>query len=413
MVDSAAPSGLLFTDRGDDWLRQFADADQDAAALLVSNLTLISHSEFERGLQSKIEEQANEHLAPVAFFAVREVDGQKSYFTQSKDTVSGNLNALAPGNDHGSEARIAAVIRNLCKTCPKSLLNHPDIEKMRAARCRTIVLVDDFIGSGNRILEFINAFLKDATFASWHSLKYTKFVIVTYSGTNRGVRAVERHKSRPQVVFVRRCPTVSNVIWSPKKREVITHVCKKYGAKTSKRHMSLGYSQTMGTMVFEHGCPNNVPSILWAPTTPRRPWRPLFPNRVVLSGEKSIFPPEVAGRDLQVALFEVGQPRLASSIRNLGIKGPNESMLLILAFIAKGQRKRSTLSFATGLDERQCEVTLDRCFRLGFVSETRRLTAKGKAELIALRRRRDVSWGGPEKGSEYYYPSQLRRVTRG
>jgi len=413
MARRLKPKNLLFTERGEEWLKQFSPADQDAAALLVSNLTLISHSVFERGLQEKLEEQTSIGTTPFALFAVREVAVQESYFTQSTNSTSGQLNALSQGVDQGSEARIVTMIRNFCKSDPNNLLNHPDIEMMRSSKCRTVMLVDDFIGSGNRVLEFIKAFLQDPSYASWHSTKYVNIVVVAYAGTDRGIRAVKRHKTQPDVSFVRRSPSFFDAIWSKKKRDSIIHVCEHYGVKTSKKHMSLGYSRTMGAMVFEHGCPNNAPAILWAPKTKQKTWTSLFPNRSILSNEKSIFPAEVFGRGLQGSLFDVGQRTLATLILSPVTGNINENTLLVLAFIAKGQRKLSTLSFATGLDEQRCEKIVDRCIQLGLITKTKRLSSKGKAELDALRRKTRSNLGIPEIGEEYYHPSQLRRAARG
>lgn len=413
MAHKLKPKNLLFTERGEKWLKQFSAADQDTAALLVSNLTLISHSEFERGIQRRLEETASSQTTPMAFFAVHEVDINESYFSQSKRENKEGINALSQGVDHGSEARIAAIIRNFCKLNPKNRLNHPDIEAMRSARCKTIILVDDFLGSGDTVLKFIKSFLRDTSFASWHSLKYVRFMVITYAVTDRGIHAVKRHKTQPNINFIRYAPSFYNTIYNERKRASIVRVCEHYGAKTSRRKMSLGYRETMGTIIFEHGCPNNAPAILWAPKTKQKPWEPLFPNRSILSDEKSIFPPEVYGRDLQASLLDVGQPTLAESIPSPVTGNINENTLLVLAFIAKGQRELSTLCFATGLDERRCMRVVDRCIRKNLISKTKRLTPKGKAELDALRRRKGSTLGVPEIGEEYYHPSQLRRAARG
>ena len=172
----------------------------------------------------------------------------------------------------------------IAETSPDTLLNHPSIETMRSKNCRTIVLVDDFIGSGRRTWKFIQSFWRDRTLTSWRSLKYVQFIVVAYSGTDAGLRLVSKHKARAQVVIERGCPSFNQMPWRKQLINELTNVCKKYGKKTCKKHMSLGYNSVMGAMVFEHGCPNNAPAILWAPSTDKKPWEALFPDRAILAG---------------------------------------------------------------------------------------------------------------------------------
>jgi hypothetical protein len=97
---------LLFTERGSEWLAQFENGNQETAERLVDSLTLVSHSEFERGLTELIQRQAAQVSDPLALFATREVDPRQSYFGQAGSSVG--ISAVAPGSDLGSEARVAA-----------------------------------------------------------------------------------------------------------------------------------------------------------------------------------------------------------------------------------------------------------------------------------------------------------------
>ena len=386
---------------------------RELAEKLVRSLTLVSHSEFERALQAILEDQVARRDGPAAFYAVREVNPAEGYFEQFTNRDTNELNSLASGTDHGSEARIAAMIRNYCKTDPANLLNHPTIDEMRSAKCRTIIFVDDFIGSGERVWELLQAFWKEASLASWHSLKYIKFVVVTYSGTVNGIRKVKRHKAGVEVVKERDCPTFLDMPWQSKRIAEIVDVCERYGCTTSQGYWWDGYGKVMAALVFEHGCPDNAPAVLWAPDEPSKPWKPLLPNRVILSAVKSIFPPEITRRDPITTLLEVGQTRLAQSgaLRRRGELG--EAILLILALVAQGQSRQIALSFATGLGEKACAEIVERCIKWGFITRTRRLTEEGHAELKAARKLKKPGFDVPGRGEEYYYPRQLRRTTSG
>jgi len=177
--------------------------------------------------------------------------------------------------------------------------------------------------------------------------------------------------------------------------------------------MSLGYNSVMGTMVFEHGCPNNAPAILWAPSSDKKPWEALFPDRVILAGEKSVFPLEILRQDPLAMLLDIGQKRLANAgaLTRRGEMG--QAILVILALVAKGHRKQNTLSYATGLNELLCSRIVEKCIKWGFITRSRRLTAKGKSELMAARRLKEGSSLILERGEECYYPRQLRRIARG
>jgi hypothetical protein len=169
-MDSSFPKSteLLLTKRGREWLAQFDSDDHETADRLVDSLTLVSHSAFERALTELIQTHSAEIDGPVALFAAREIDPSSSYFEQAKTQGKDNthlrqVNALAPGSDHGSEARIAAMIRNIAKAERKKFLNHPNIAKMRTAKCRAVFVVDDFIGSGKRALSFLDAMWQDTS----------------------------------------------------------------------------------------------------------------------------------------------------------------------------------------------------------------------------------------------------------
>jgi hypothetical protein len=409
---------LLSTQRGRGWLAQFDSADLAVAERLVDSLTLVSHTAFERSLVQLIETLAAKVDGPVALYATREIDPSRSYFdapapANGKNKHPSSIDAVARGADLGSEARIAAMIRNLARAQPQKYLNHPGIDVMRKARCRTVMVIDDFIGSGKRTFEFIKAIWQDRSIRAWWSLGYIQFLAIAYSGTDTGLRRVRRARCRPQTEIVRSCPTYKTMPWPASIRDAFMQLCRKYARRTSRPRMGLGYGGTMAALIFEHGSPNNAPAILWAPSNDNRRWKPLFPDRTVLPPEASGFPPEIAGRDLTTVLLEAGQKNLALSgaLSRRGRTGA--TVLVVLALVAKGIRKVSALGYATGLSSRDCARVLDRCVRWGFLTQTYRVTAAGIAELRHARTITSATTGIPPRGEDDYYPKQLRRITGG
>lgn len=253
---------LIHTKQGQDWLNQFEPIDQEFAILLANNLTLISHTEFERNLLAKIEGIASSIEGSVGFFSVRELKKEKPdewciekpipFYSQAIASEDGqSVNALSSSADQGSEAKIAHIIRQLCKSNPEKYLNHPTIESLRNSKSDAIIFVDDFIGSGGRVIDFLDSFWLEPTIVSWLSGKQICFHVVAYSGTESGVFSVENHKSKPEVHIFRDAPSFVTFAWDKERKSQITKLCQKYGriANKKRKNMWLGYKEGMAAII--------------------------------------------------------------------------------------------------------------------------------------------------------------------
>ncbi len=398
------------TTRAKDWLSQFDFLHQEIAVRLLSSLTLVSHSAFERALQSLIEHEASAIEGPVALYATREADPNRNYFE-----VMGNphspfepLSAVPPGADLGSEARCAALIRNLTKTAKGKFLNHPSLETLRKERARAIFVVDDIIGSGKRTTEFISAMWHSPSIMSWHSRHQIVFKALAFTATARGQRCVGAHRCQPEVIIARDCPTFEDVLWPDDIEQKVKDMFVTYGARTSRPRMKLGFADSMAALIFEHGCPNNVPAIFWAPASKKANWEPLFPDRSILSEEASAFPPDIFARDPVAILSELSDNDEAVPAAIFGPAPLGMSATTILALVAKGIRSRAALNYAIGYDIKECTTMLDRCVARGYLTPTLRLTPAGRAELNFDGRSSNRLGRLPSVGSDVYYPRQLR-----
>ena len=401
---------LLLTERGQRWLSQFDLEDREAASRLVRALTLVSHSAFQRDLGQRILRAAEPFDLPVALFAAREMKPKDlpGFLEQLIETrQSPTVNAVALGSDLGSEARVAATIRSLCQAHPGRLLNHPNVEQMRSARCKAIIVVDDLIGSGQRAREYLAALWASRSVRSWWSREDIKFVLVSYAVTDEGAKSLTKLKFAPALMYNRICPTLRSLPWSNDRKAEVSDLCTKYGAKLAARRFVFGFQGSAALMVFEHGCPNNVPAILWVGKKSEA-WEPLFPEKTVLPLEGSAFPPEIVRRDPISLLVDVGQERLAARLQ----KAPPISYetILILAYAGKGIRTTSALSFATGLNEEECKRLIQLCVEWGFLTSRLRLTSPGAAELKAAQRAARLKEVA-QIGTDNYYPTMLRQAT--
>lgn len=395
---------------GKAWLSQFEEQDAKTAERLLTALTLVSHSAFERSLQSLILTKARTVDGPVALYATRELTDVGDYFLEigaGRDPLM-SLDAVSRGADLGSEARVAALIRNLAKTAPAKLLNHPSLETLRLERARAIFIIDDIIGSGKRTSEFLGAMWRSPTIKCWYSRKHIAFASLAYTATEQGLAVVTGTRPKPTVNYVRDCPTFADIPWRDEIRTSVTDLCRRYGRHTSRPGMMYGFKKTMAALVFEHGCPNNTPSILWAPQTDKNNWKAIFPDRSVLPPAASAFPPDITGQD-PVKLFEdILDLEEDVPVALIGAPALGIATVTTLALVANGVRSRTALSYATGYSAKDCMALLDRCISKGYLTATLHLTAAGKKEIAASGRSESKEKKLPFRGEDSYYPQKLR-----
>ena len=181
-----------------------------------------------------------------------------------------------------SADRVKHLLENVVRLHGNRVRANPTVESMRADRIKNIVLVEDFVGSGDRVTGFWQNEVSGSV-KSWVSWGWVKVWLVTYAGIEAGIlHAVRKIPSltpaRALTVLPLREPM--RVLTLP-----MRGIAEKYGTAL-RGAMWGGYSGGGGTVVFQHGCPNNAPAILWAPG---RRFQPLFPNRGVPSEIQACF----------------------------------------------------------------------------------------------------------------------------
>ena len=412
------PNRLLMTRRGMDWIDQFDPDDRVTARRLISGLTLVSSNEFEIALKRLIDAEIAHSIQPTALYAIREVNRSSSLFEQpnnrsiARSSGSESVDAVGSGSEIGSEGRVAALITQMSRASNGMCLSHPSLETMRQRKCRLVLLVDDLLGSGNRVKKFFRAIWLDPTIRSWTSLGLLRFRVVVFASTVSGRDRIAQSGRIDSVICDRSCPTFRTLPWNRSSRNSCVTLCKRYGSKASGPRWILGYENTMASLIFDHGCPNNTPSILWARGFSGQSWSPLFPNRGIETAEHSVFPPEIANREPSSVLLDAGQTRLAQR-RFRGGSDPGTIVIILLALIAKGYRRDEALTFATGLSNRELDEQLQRCMECEWITPTRRMTPHGVAELRNARRAVQKATETPPIGDDYYYPQALRESTYG
>jgi len=395
-----------------DWIAQFTDQnkDEDLARTLINSLRLVSHNTFHKELDETIRLAVAALPSPVAFFAARDLSKGESYFPDKKRRPA----ATGGAREIGSEGILADVATNWARSDGDRYLNHPPVNTLRRRCCRSFVLLDDLSGSGQRIAKFITAMLRTDSILSWWSFGWITFHVVAYAVSEQAEALVRNtlrtRRSNHADTHVRfwysRRPIAGPLLWDEHLREQLEEFCNRYAKKGKvKWQFRRGFRDSMGTLVFAHGCPNNVPGILWHNS---KIIRPLFRNRTVPTALASVFDqtgPILSPSGLLTALESRNLAR-GAVIDRLTPMGRN--MVLVLSALRKKVSKPDRLSMATNLSQRVCDEVVACCLAHGLVDQNRQLTRRGVEELQAVARLGNLPLEPPEFDGSFYFPQKLR-----
>lgn len=307
------------------WIGQFRASDRPVAREILDQLLLVSTRQFENGLRACISEIASRSASKrLAVLTITEAPA--AHFSSRKTTPK-----RQPAT---SEGRIAQLLENMARSADVRIRANPTIESMRTEKVRHVVLVDDVVGTGQRVVDYWkNRFPK--TIKSWISLKYVTLWLVAYSAEDAGVRFV-----RSKIRALERDNIVTSIPISPHRLTAPARaVCSAYGARTSKPNAALGFGESSSLVVFEHGCPNNCPAILWVSG---EVWRPLFPDRGIPSGLTMEFGVKRRA-PLADSLWASGQHKMAIALLDQLERGLVATEYWELAVFVGLQRRRKRL----------------------------------------------------------------------
>src|SRR4051812_26314340 len=166
---------LSSTALGAGWLANFEGAERATAAALIDEVLLVSRNSLVRELRDLVETilaDRDDPERPIALFAERAVRKHKGKVLPFFPDAGGGR-ATGPGvppivvdpsdQEVGSEGLIANLITDLARLYQGEVLSHPGPDRMRRDRVRRIVIVTDFIGSGKRVWEMLEALRAVAT----------------------------------------------------------------------------------------------------------------------------------------------------------------------------------------------------------------------------------------------------------
>ncbi|WP_441601682.1 phosphoribosyltransferase-like protein [Cupriavidus basilensis] len=394
------------SERASRWLAQIHDpVDREIGRQMLRALRLVSHSEFERGVQFEIEKiLSSVGKENVALISVTEPKPQ--IFDEGKERRT-------PGS---SADRVRHMVENLRRVHGDRVLANPTVDSMRAERIRNIVIVEDYVGTGKRVSDFWTEQI-DTSIKSWVSYGWTKLWLVTFAADAEGLRQVCRRV--PKLTSARIHSVLPTTAAGIRPTMPMTALAIKYAQRISKSGMPLGFGSRGTLVVFEHGCPNNAPTILW---DFGRKWSPIFPNRGIPTDIRHYFDDANPTQQAE-SLWDHGQYSLAVGLLDhvrLHQASPMEWRLLL----ALGHSSRSGWN-DTRLAERLLILTSEvaelrrRAYRLGVIdTQTHRLTIFGREFLSLVKRGAGRENRGPRSSSplrrvtDLYYPDSCGGVTK-
>jgi len=284
---------LSETPTGKAWIGQFKDADQAAATSLLNAMFLLNAEHVSQALRTELRTLGEGRLARkrrLALYAERKLGGEPFFAEEMKADREGKMRLRAVGRNFtpvrpirggtrvGSEATIANVFSQLVsgRGGERIFINSPGPDRIRGKTgpAQTIVIVTDLVGSGRRILTWLDALWKIKSVKSWVSRRLVDFTVVAVAATRSGEAAIRAHRLKPTVRKVYVAPVISAASKDPNVvewRRLIATV----GPSSGRGAARGGFGDEPCLVAFSYRIPNNTPALIHE-SDPKVPWRALY-----------------------------------------------------------------------------------------------------------------------------------------
>lgn len=385
------------------WISQFSDSDKKTAKLLVDSIKYIDEDTFIKGLYESLISTTNKEDV-YALFAVREKEDVpffQIYTSQleNEDTRNVSYNRISPTKSIGSEGDIAHFIRDITRK-HSNFLDTQSLEIMKNKKCRHIIFIDDFSGTGTQINDFIEWFYENKTIKSWFSLGYIDFIVHTYAITERALKCLKSNKKINKINFEVIIEDGSS-LWNTEEYYDVKNLCITYGKlfKIPKNYL-LGYKESFSLIMFSHKCPNNVPGILWYSKSknfvPLVNYRPNFDFKMIESFLYSFS--EIIKR----LNYSFTRKKQIDEVIKY-----NTDLLLILKFLNKRKFNKILISKSFNISVRIIDKNISLLLKNGWIDSNSKITKEGKRVLLYFKKK-DREEKPLEEKNDFYYPLKLR-----
>ncbi|MBF0294194.1 MAG: hypothetical protein HQL96_03320 [Magnetococcales bacterium] len=400
------------------WIAQFYDSkDRALATQLINQLKLVSNREFECGIEQAITRLHDDLKARIAVYPVappipNEIAGYDPFtggIPREENTTS---RAVGRRRQFGSEDRVGHILKNIQerfkrdKNSTSSIECCPTLIQLKTQKIYNIVLVDDICGSGKRITDYWKKLIP-RHIKSLLSFKRYNLWIILYAITRNGKNVI--FKTMPNFPHSNLITVLPEIHWHEFLTSELRGLCTSYARKFRIGSSGLGYRDSLSNIVFEHGCPNNLPKILWMNING---WSGLFPNRSIPNEMRPCFDADGSARASEV-LWQVNQPGLALSLldaldHTVPLTTEQRIMLAMLGLRLRGVSENN-LAVKLFLTHQQCKEALQILIEMGLYDKRlthvtqlgREFVSRFRERFGPARRLRAVA-----KSPESYYPQQ-------
>ena len=403
---SRSPSGIM-------WLRQFAEADQAAAAAFADALILLNEADVADAVRSQIGTLAlsrPRRTRVAAVYPEREFAARVIFESALLPGRDGTIRMRAFGKTGpaavvgrrgsarvGSEGSMASIVSQAVDARKRRLVNRPGPDRIRSRGVDLIIIATDFIGTGDRVVSMLDKFLRTRSVRAWRSNGWLDFAVVAAAGTAAGIARIRAHRSRPSLHVTTVAPTLDSYVDRAKAR-AWRHLALHNGPQYDRGAGPLGYKESATLIAFSYRAPNNTPLLFHSS---QDGWKPLF------SGAASHEQRTVFGLpDLDSRLWA----DIESTTREASdLLSPEAAMSVVLRGIVGRWRELDAVGLAerTRLTVPEITDSIAKARRLGLLDGNGRLTDDGHAFLgdTGLRKPRDKTV--PIR-DQPYYPQALR-----
>jgi hypothetical protein len=245
------------------------------------------------------------------------------------------------------------------------------------------------------------------------SLKRYELWIVIYAITPKGRAALR--KAMPNFPMCNLISVLPEAELSRFLTPDLRTLCTNYAELIDMKSSGLGYRGSACPIVFEHGCPNNLPVILWANS---KNWKGLFPNRSIPSDMRNSFDEDGINRGIE-ALWQANQPKLAlsllDSLDHVAPMSSEHRMLLTMLGLRLRGVAEVDLAARLLMSAEESTKLLDMAVAMDIYDKAAtHLTPLGKALVSRFRER--FNRARPQRAvasdPDTYYPSQCEGNTR-
>ncbi|MFN3256370.1 MAG: hypothetical protein ACE37B_11800 [Ilumatobacter sp.] len=371
---------------GQAWLANFTPEDRVRAAQLLNSLRIVGETTFRSSLADLVLAAVDRSEGPVGLYAVTDVP---------KVVLPGE-EFPPPIGEPDSSSLVANLLRSIEAMRPDKTLFNVDVETLHTKRARTILLVDDYTGSGGQASRYIARWMSHPRIRSWMSFKWTRVEYVTYACSRSAFEKLSMVPALASIDRVWAGLTFDAAAWTASERLDIRDVCERYAFKRRYAH---GYEDSEGLFLSQHTVPNNLPAILWQRNRGRKAWTPMFKNRQLSPSQADELLDYAPDIDASRLANELGQRALRETKSESA-----QSLLLLLALLAAGKRDDDRLASSLGMPVQRVTALVGAATQLGLCDSRRRLSNEGRAELRAAKTQPRPEPFALVENDEPYYP---------